>query len=147
MLNLASSSTTSNIYLAAQLEKSKHSQNYLAGLGLDLNISHFDYFQLNFYHRENENLSSNFQLTPVWSLPFIIGQQKLLFDGFIDWSSSSSDAEYSINFTPQLKWDIGPAMGVSKRLYLGIEYTYWKNTYNLNNTTESNIKFLIKFHN
>lgn len=113
-------------------------ETLLAGPGFDLAIPGFDYFQLNVYRRfpENGRDGKTTQITPVWGLTFPVGASHVVFDGFIDWNVNSDGTYHSnLHFNPQLKYDLGPALGLGKkRLYVGLEYSYWKNKYGIKST-------------
>ena len=110
-------------YVATTWEIGQGFDNYLIGLGTDLNVTGFDYLQLNAYRRSNE-LYSNYQLTAVWGVPFA---ENFYYDGFIDWSSASEGHAAEMNFTSQLKYNLGPAIGYDNRFYIGVEYAHWNN--------------------
>ncbi|PCI60435.1 MAG: nucleoside-binding protein [Gammaproteobacteria bacterium] len=140
-----------NIYLATTVEMenfvadsgfSNSFTNYLVGIGTDLKIPHFNYFQINFYKRNNELDKSNYQTTLVWGIP--IGA--LYYDGYLDYSTSTNNAKASLNFTSQLKYDISPALGLSSKLYVGVEYVFWQNKFGISGVDEKNLNLLIKYH-
>ncbi|ERS82873.1 hypothetical protein Q671_11420, partial [Halomonas sp. PBN3] len=81
--------------------------------------------------------------------PFTLGAARFLFDGFLDYSTAESDHKSELNFTPQLKLDIGHFSGNPGVLYAGIEYAYWRNKFGLSDEvmdTESSVSALVKFH-
>ncbi|WOX04395.1 outer membrane protein OmpK [Microbulbifer pacificus] len=129
-----------------------HFTNKLAGIGFDLAVPGFAYFQTNFYHRENDDRADNEQLTLVWGLPFTLGSEQFLYDGFLDWASASRDVHASMNFTSQLKWDIGARVGKPKKLYAGLEYVHWDDKFGIKDGTfgidsnERNVNLLLKYH-
>ena len=129
-----------------------HFVNKLAGVGFDLAAPGFSYLQANVYHRNNEKKADNEQLTLVWGLPFQMGGEEFLYDGFIDWTSASRDSHPSMNFTSQLKWDLGARSGNPKKLYAGIEYVHWNDKFGIKDGTfgidsnERNINLLLKYH-
>nr|WP_010133692.1 outer membrane protein OmpK [Microbulbifer agarilyticus] len=126
--------------------------NKLAGVGFDLDAPGFAYLQANLYHRNNEKRADNEQLTLAWGLPFTVGSESFLYDGFIDWASASRDVHASMNFTSQLKWDIGARSGNPKKLYAGVEYVHWNDKFGIKDGTfgidsnERNINLLLKYH-
>lgn len=128
--------------------------NYLLGPAIDLKVPGFAYLQLNAYHRDNDGgKDSNWQLTPVWGVPFKLGSLSFLYDGFIDWRSGTEDSHAETNFTSQLKWDAGSLLlNTEKTLYVGFEYVYWRNKFGLEDgslpfeTTEKNLNLLVKAH-
>ncbi|SEA11203.1 outer membrane protein OmpK [Microbulbifer marinus] len=129
-----------------------HFTNKLAGVGFDLAVPGFSFVQANVYHRDNDDKASNEQLTLVWGLPFSLGSADFLYDGFIDWTSASADAHPSMNFTSQLKWDVGAQWGQPKSLYAGIEYVHWDDKFGIEDGTfgidsnERNVNLLVKYH-
>ena len=129
-----------------------HFVNKLAGFGFDLDAPGFSYLQANLYHRTNDDKADNEQLTVVWGLPFQLGSEEFLYDGFIDWASASRDAHPSMNFTSQLKWDLGARSGNPKKLYAGVEYVHWNDKFGIKDGTfgidsnERNINLLLKYH-
>ncbi|SHF92642.1 Nucleoside-specific outer membrane channel protein Tsx [Microbulbifer donghaiensis] len=129
-----------------------HFTNKLAGVGFDLAVPGFSFVQANVYHRNNDDKADNEQLTLVWGLPFTLSGLDFLYDGFIDWSSASEDAHPSMNFTSQLKWDVGAQWGQPKSLYAGIEYAHWDDKFGIKDGTfgidsdERNVNLLVKYH-
>lgn len=106
---------------------------------------------LNFYRRNNEVVADNWQLTATWGVPFFLGGQSFLCDGFLDWSSATEDQSASMNMTSQFKWALHPLFNFKSMLYIGVEYVYWRNKYGIADspafrTHESNVNFLVKAH-
>lgn len=127
--------------------------NYLIGPAIDLDLPGFTFFQLNFYHRDNdEEFASNWQFTPAWGLPFNIGSQSFSYDGFIDYRSGTEDSHAETNFTSQIRWDAGKVLfNTEKTLYLGFKYIYWQNKLGFEDgtkpfeTNEKNLNAMVKF--
>lgn len=125
--------------------------NGLYGVGLQLNIPGLRYFNINLYRRDNEEVADNWQTTLTWGLSFRLGNQNFLFDGFLDWASTSEDQRSNMNWTSQVKWNLGENWGSTSPIYLGVEYVYWTNKYGIKDspafrTDESNLNLLIKMH-
>ncbi len=139
--------------------------NYLVGIGLDWNIPGFMFFQTNLYMRQNDSTDkeNSSQLTITWALPFEVGGQKFLFDGFMDYATevgkdfNNNDTVASMNFTPQLKWNMSDLFGWTNQAYVGVEYVYWTNKFNFDSdidgadqgiydSNESNPNLLLKVH-
>ena len=130
-------------------------ETFLAGPAVDFNLPGFDYFQLNVYKRmpQDGRDGESIQITPVWAITIPFGQSSILFDGFIDWNIKN-DGTYHANlhFNPQLKYDLGKAMQLKeKQLYVGVEYSYWKNKYGIKDspyfdTDQSVTNLLVKYH-
>jgi len=140
-----------DVLLAGQIEMSETRSNYLYGVGLDLAIPGFKFVQLNLYRRDNEQVADNWQSTVVWNYPMQFGQQTFVWDGFIDWTNSTADQRASMNWTSQIKWLASPSFGLSSRLYLGVEYAYWRNKFGIADTAafrsnENNVSLLLKWH-
>ena len=123
--------------------------NFLVGVGVNLAVPGAKFFNLNVYRRNNDNLNNNNQLTAAWAFPFSNG---IVYDGFLDMVSSFDKAPGVVsasgyNFTSQLKYDVGQHMGVEAgKLFVGVEYVYWKNKYGVDGVTEKNANLLIKWH-
>lgn len=145
-----------DIKLAGQWESSALSSqgfsnsfdNYLYGVGFDWKAANFKYLNTNFYLRDNDKKPDNEQLTIVWGLPLAFGKHEFLIDGFWDITTKiSSGSKWSSNLTPQIKYDLGHQLWGDKGvLYVGIEYVYWVNKFNISGVDERNINALIKWH-
>jgi nucleoside-specific outer membrane channel protein Tsx len=136
------------------------SEAYLIGPGFDLAVPGFNYFTLNFYRRQTEGPRPGdgvWQVTPSWSYSIPVGNSNLLFDGYLDWvvdNDQNSRGTYHANlhFNPQLKYDLGKALGWGeKQFYVGTEYSYWKNKYGVENssnldTNQNTASLLVKVH-
>lgn len=120
--------------------------HYLTGLGLDLSVPYFRYTKFNAYYRDNEDKQDNWQLTLNFALPFTMASAHFLYDGFIDWTSATDTAASSMNATTQLKWDLSRYWGSQGKLYLGMEYVYWRNKYGVKDVNEHNPNLLLKWH-
>lgn len=131
-----------NLYLASTVEAGDNFTHYLLGLGTDIKIPGFKFFKANFYYRNNDKKDNGSQVTLAWAYPL----NDWLYDGFIDYVPATDDAATSMNFTSQLKYNLGPAFGLSTRLYIGIEYVHWNNKYGISQVDERNINWLIKYH-
>jgi nucleoside-specific outer membrane channel protein Tsx len=143
------SSTTSKFFLP---EGGAYSQdNYLYGIGADLNIPGMNYFSTTYYYSQRNNTFTNgdndHQLTFVygWS------SGNLNIDGFLDWSTGTDQHDSELNFTPQLTYNVGPALGVSNKVKVGVEYSYWNNKFGAKNVEDSDrdqnaVSLLLKVH-
>lgn len=142
-----------NVYIAGQIEMGTLSNNngsgfsftnYLVGIGSDLDMPGFNFFQLNLYSRNNERTDNNYQATFVWSAPL----GPLDYSGFLDWVTAADDSRStSFNLTSQLTYDIAPQLGLKDgKLKVGIEYVYWTNKFGLAFADERNVNLLVKYH-
>ena len=140
-----------DVLLSSTVEMSSLRTDFLYGVATDLAVPGFNYLKLNFYRRNNDGLAGNWQLTTTWAVPFTLGQQQFLYDGFLDWYSTTADQRASMNMTSQLKWALHPLFNLKSKLYVGVEYVYWRNKYGIADspafrTNESNVNLLIKAH-
>lgn len=142
------------VYLASTAEfgsGQSNQNNFLYGVGVSLAVPHFKYFKVSLFRRDQDDLGigreDNNQITVVWA----IDKGNLRYDGFLDIIDSADtnfgETEEGFNFTSQLKYNIGPAIGLkSGRLDVGIEYVYWKNKFGVDGQTEKNPNLLVKWH-
>lgn len=135
-----------SIYFAPSVEMGP-TTNYLIGVGTDLNIPKFNYFQLNAYVRNNEDGDRSEQITLVWGLPL----GPLYYDGFLDYATGVDntmfgDTENQLNLTSQLKYNVASHLGLDTKLFIGLEYVYWVNKFGIDGLDEKNANFLVKFH-
>lgn len=140
-----------DVLFTSTVEMSSFSSHFLYGLAADVSVPGFSYLSLNVYRRNNDGLADNWQLTTTWGIPFTVGSQQFLFDGFMDWSSATTEQSASMNMTSQLKWALHPLFNWKSKLYVGVEYVYWRNKYGIADspqfrTHESNINLLVKAH-
>ncbi len=84
----------------------------------------------------NESYDVDFNLEPVWHLPFRIGGARLAFDGFADYNTpkgkdaAGREMRAELIVRPQLKVDVSPVVGQpSGVLELGIGFEYWHNMF------------------
>ncbi|MCG9698241.1 outer membrane protein OmpK [Shewanella sp. Isolate11] len=128
--------------------------SFLYGVGLDITIPYFSYFNLNTYRRDaisSGNISDGWQITPAFRMDFPVGNSAIVVDGFIDWVFATDEDGYEKNFhfNPQIKYDLGAAIfGTHKKdkLFVGIEYDYWKNKYGVKDVDQSTYSVIAKYH-
>lgn len=116
--------------------------NYLYGVGAGFDVPYFNYFNVNFYYRNNEHGDNNYQTTVTWGLP--IGP--LYYDGFMDYATRRDDKVSQMNLTSQLKYDVAPHLNLDSKLYIGVEYVYWLDKFGIDGVNENNVNLLIKYH-
>lgn len=130
-----------DILLASQLNFATGTRRVeLYGIGLDFKIPGFDFFQANFYRRDNKSVKGvSEQLTLAWQSSFELGVP-LVFAGFLDYASKEGDeVEANLLTQPQLMWM------VMKNLGVGIEYLYWQNKFGVEDLDESVTQLLVKW--
>jgi nucleoside-specific outer membrane channel protein Tsx len=141
-----------NLYIATTWEMSEANDDFLVGLGTDLNVPGFQNLSFNAYQRLNDNGDNNYQTTTVWGAPFTIAGQNFKFDGFWDWATATDDRAASSNFTYQLKWDATQVLGTSNKVHVGIEHAIWNNKFAIEDgdfgldTKENVVSALVKVH-
>ncbi|GGB81222.1 ion channel protein Tsx [Marinobacterium zhoushanense] len=135
-----------DLLLAGTWESGEGFDNYLAGVGVSLDVPGFRYFNVNLYHVNNELKDNDRQLTLTWGLPFELGSAEFLYDGFLDWSTEESDHAAEMNFTSQLKWNAGKLFGTKAPVYVGVEYAHWNNKFGINGVDERSPSLLLKWH-
>jgi nucleoside-specific outer membrane channel protein Tsx len=140
-----------NLYIATTWEMSEANDDFLVGLGTDLNVPGFQNLSFNAYQRLNDNGDNNYQTTIVWGAPFTIAGQNFKFDGFWDWATATDDRAASSNFTYQLKWDATQVLGTSNKVHVGIEHAIWNNKFAIEHssgfdTKENVVSALVKVH-
>lgn len=136
----------SDVYVASTWEMGESFDNYLIGLGVSLNIPGFNYFTANVYQANNMLWDNDQMLTITWSKGFKLGSADFLYDGFIDWSTSSDSQASEMNFTSQLKYNVGQLFDFKSPVYVGIEYAYWNNKFGISGVDERSVSFLAKWH-
>lgn len=149
-------SVVKNIHLGGQIEhgyKYTSMTNYLAGVGVDLNIPGASFFSLTAYKRNNDpldiNKQNNEQITSSWRFDW----QNFRFGGFCDLVSSAKIAHGAdksasqVHCRPFLTYDVSKPFNLEpKTLDAGIKYIYWKNKFGVNGMTEKNVNLLINYH-
>ena len=125
---------------------SSNFNNYLYGVGFDLAIPYFQYAQLNFYKADNDLSADDYQMTFTYGVPFKLGSEDFLVDGFIDWSTAERDHASELNWTTQWKWNVGKHISPETRLYLGVEHSVWNNKYGIKGMDQNDVSALIKYH-
>lgn len=140
-----------DVLLSSTVEMSSLRTDFLYGVAADLAVPGFTYLKLNFYRRNNDGLADNWQITTTWALPFTLAGQHFLYDGFLDWYNTTQDQRASLNLTSQLKWAMHKQFNWHNKVYLGVEYVYWRNKFGIPDspgfrTNESNVNLLLKVH-
>lgn len=130
-----------DVLLAATYEFGEDDvDSYLLGPAVDLAVPGFDYLQINTYYRTTDGKRDGdgvWQITPVWSYTFALGRSDVVIDGYMDWVVDNDKSYHAnLHFNPQIKYDLGKALKVGeKKLYIGVEYDYWKDKYGIDNSS------------
>lgn len=118
---------------------------YLLGAGLQFNIPYTELIQLDFmaYKADGVN-STGIQITPVWSIPVTLGQLKFKLRGFLDYvSSRATGRDYFLLAQPQILLDLSSVIGTQDKVYVGIEYWYWRHKFGINGVNEQSLQAMV----
>jgi len=123
----------------------------LVGPRVSFNVPGFQVLSLalttytNFDDPFDRNLDTTYQATVVWSAPFDLGSQKFQFQGFVDFiGDQSAGVDNQIVFSPQIRWDLGHAMGrPAGKIHLGVEYTHFNNKFGITGVDENSASIFL----
>jgi nucleoside-specific outer membrane channel protein Tsx len=135
-----------DVYIASQWEHGEFFDNYSIGLGVSLKVPGFSYFSANIFQVNNGAWENDKQLAVVFGYPFKLGGADFLYDGFLDWTTSSDTNKSEMNFTTQLKYDLGGTLGTKAPVYIGIEYAHWNNKFGIPDADERSTSLLLQWH-
>ena len=121
--------------------------NYLYGVGADLNVPGMNYASATYFYANNDNVENDHQLT----LTYGWNKGNFNIDGYIDYSTATEDLNAQFHFNPQITYNVGPALGISNKIKVGVEYSYWNNKFGLNfleddDKDQNAVSFIIKAH-
>jgi len=143
-LTTIENSVVKNVNAAFTLESSSTGfDNYLYGVGVDLNIPGMNFASATVYYADNDNIDDDYQLT----LTYGWSQGNFNIDGYIDYSTKTDDSEANLHFNPQITYDLAPMIGNAfGKVKVGIEYSYWGNKYGIKDADQNAISALLKVH-
>ena len=75
--------------------------------------------------------ATTWQVTPSWSLPFRLGGAKLQTDGFVDFVGRHANCEAWILTSPRLMMDLSSLWEKPGKVYIGVDFLYWRNKYGI----------------
>lgn len=118
--------------------------NYLYGVGMDLNIPGLSFSSATYYYANNESQQDDHQIT----LTYGAESDGISFSGYIDYSTGRDDHLAQFHFNPQLTYNIGQAAGLDNKVELGLEYSYWHNKFGIDadDNDQSVASLLLKAH-
>ncbi len=127
----------------------------LYGLGVDLKIPYFAFFQYNLYLRDNPDKNGVvLQSTIAYKLPFRFTEKtKFDWSAYIDIvhgdegsKSDNSLTESHWQTGQQLNFDLGNLWNQQDSIYVGFEYQFWSRKYGVPGApVENNLKWMIKW--
>lgn len=131
---------------------------YLPGFRISWDIPGFIFFNLDaaLYIDANKGASSggapaesdSYYVDINWAYPFHIGRHGFSIEGHVEYIAERTNefgekAHGWILAQPQLRYDLGEALGASGRLYVGVEWQYWMNKLGDDATDESAGQLLV----
>lgn len=131
-----------------EIPESPVEQTWLYGLAVDLNLPKFQFFQVNWYIRDNQasGIDTGQQVTLAWAMPFKIGPLPLVFEGFFDYAWGEDPLQDNIITAPRLLVDVGDLMGVGAgKLQAGVEYQIWRNKFGIDDMDEDVAQAMVKW--
>lgn len=120
---------------------------YLYGLAVDLKLPKFNFFQINWYARNEVTFGTDLgqQVTLAWGMPFTIGKAKFSFEGFFDYAWDIGPSEDNIITQPRLLLDVGSLMDSPGVFQAGIEYQIWRNKFGIDGVDENFPQLMVKW--
>jgi len=139
-----------NVNAAFTLESSSGGfDNYLYGVGADLNIPGMNFASATVFYALNDNTADDYQLT----LTYGWSAGAFNIDGYIDYSTQVEDdgnrggSKANLHFNPQITYDLAPVIGKTfSKVKVGIEYSYWGNKYGIEGVDQNVVSALLKVH-
>lgn len=142
----------SNINAAYTLESGASTgaqlDNHLVGVGAGLNIPGMDFASVTLYRAFNDRATFSDRDDNQVTLTYGYSNGNLIIDGFLDYSFGNEDdsIENEMNFTPQITYNLAPALGLKNKFKVGVEYTYWMNKFGVDGEDQNSVSLLLKAH-
>lgn len=141
----------SSISAAYTLESGSGFDNHLFGASLGLSVPGMDYLNINLYRAVNDKIDIDKSDDNLFSVIYGYSNGNLIIDGFMDYRFGNDgnmygDVEDSMNFTPQITYNLAPMLGLKNKLKVGVEYSYWTNKYGVDGADQNAVSLLIKAH-
>ena len=136
----------------------------LPGVIFSLDLPGFAFAQVNvagYMHQGGGSVSSpvftivdedsSFMVDFAWAYPFKIGSTSWSIEGHLEYINGrtqtnnfgTTELESWVLFQPQVRLDLGEVLGNKvNRLFVGIEYQYWKNKLGEKGTDDNTVQFL-----
>jgi nucleoside-specific outer membrane channel protein Tsx len=139
-------------YLALGLEFGRSSaganRSKLYGIGFDLNVPNFAFFQYNLYVRDVNSLDgTTTQSTFAYLLPFKVGGHNVEYGAYIDIVHGEEGSTPAHMHTgQQILYPLANVTDKMKDLAVGFEYQYWDKKYGIEAWgKESNLKWMVRW--
>lgn len=133
--------------LTSTVEMGEGFHTYLYGVAVDLKLPKFNFFQINWYARNEVTFGTDLgqQITLAWGLPFTIGKAAFSFEGFFDYAWDIAPSEDNIITQPRLLLDVGSLWNSPGVFQAGIEYQFWRNKYGIDGVDENFPELMVKW--
>jgi len=137
----------SDVLVASTVEMGTGFHNYLYGLGVNLNVPGFKFFEVDWYVRNEVNFGTDTgqQVTLAWGMPFSIGKAQFSFEGFFDYAWGVDPSEDNIVTQPRFLVDVGSLFGSPGTFQAGIEYQIWRNKFGIDGVDEDFPELMVKW--
>ena len=141
----------SSVSAAYTLESGGGFDNHLFGASVGLSVPGMDYLNVNVYRAMNDSLEIDKGDDNLFSVIYGYSNGNLIIDGFMDYrfgndGSQFGDIEDSMNFTPQITYNLAPMLGLKNKLKVGVEYSYWTNKFGVDGADQNAVSLLLKAH-
>ena len=138
----------SDLLAAFQLNyASNGSLSYLYGVGVDLELPGFAFFNANAYLRDDVDIEGEtWQVTLAWKRPFSFAEVDFVAEGFADFIGPEADTEeIEALIVPRLLVDSAPFFNIQPgQLYFGFEFTIWINEFGIKDQNEFVPQLMLK---
>jgi nucleoside-specific outer membrane channel protein Tsx len=131
-----------------EIPESPVEQTWLYGLAADLKLPGFQFFQFNWYIRDNQasGIDTGQQVTLVWAAPFKLGPVPLVFEGFLDYAWGEDPLQDNLLTAPRLLVDVGELAGFGAgKVQAGVEYQIWRNKFGIDGMDEDVAQAMVKW--
>lgn len=138
-----------DILISSMIEKPQAAnKRYLYGVAFDLKLAGFKYFKTNFFVRNDPGLQKTYQVTISWHRKFKISNSKFVIEGFSDLAGDAGPGKVTHQLVvPRFLMDISNTIGAPEnRLFVGIEWQYWRNKFGVDGIIESVAQLQIKYN-
>ena len=116
--------------------------NYLYGVGADLKIPGLNFASATFYRAFNDNGADDNQVT----LTYGFSSGNFNIDGYVDYSFDNDDGEDQLHINPQVTYNVGPMLGTSNKVKLGLEYSNWNSQFGTAGKDQDAFSLILKAH-
>ena len=131
-----------------EIPESPVKQTWLYGMAVDLKLPKFQFFQVNWYIRNNKasGIDTGQQVTLAWAMPFKLGPVPMLFEGFLDYAWGEDPLQDNLLTAPRLLVDVGDLAGIGAgKLQAGVEYQIWRNKFGIDGMNENVPQAMVKW--